>query len=433
MADSTSGTSTSVPRDAPRRHLIVLIDGTGVTASRTDHGQNFSNIYRLNLAMGNFARGGLEPQITFYTAGIGSSTIRRRYRSQALGLGLLRDVEQAYMNICSNYKHHDEYGRRDAIYIFGFSRGAVVARLVADLIARNGLLHEQHAGEFHRVWQNYLAEAIDVTREDKTAFQNIKDGMTEVSRKLFWNVRLPRAKPKKSDLVGIGIHHDVQIEFLGVFDTVLGLYRGDYDVGVAAALQRAQHLAKNVNYAVQLLAIDETRKQFLPVLWKEIHVSHGNKPPESIVRQIWLPGVHTDVGGGYVETHLADVALLTMLNEIRGRNQLKLHQEYYEALKQRVARLYKRENDEIDRIHIHKEKNWLWRLASFGNSGMRNISNCDGVVQRVHDFALMLDKRKVVYKGKHADYKNRALHLVKYSGLDIPENTMSGVPSTFDD
>jgi surfactin synthase thioesterase subunit len=43
-------------------------------------------------------------------------------------------VEQAYVNVVSNFRVADK------IYIFGFSRGAIIARLVAYLISKYGVL-----------------------------------------------------------------------------------------------------------------------------------------------------------------------------------------------------------------------------------------------------------------------------------------------------
>jgi Uncharacterized alpha/beta hydrolase domain (DUF2235) len=49
-----------------------------------------------------------------------------------------------------------------------------------------------------------------------------------------------------------------------------------------------------VKAAVHILARDETRRQFRAVLFEDKTRS------EQILEQIWMPGVHSDVGGGYI-------------------------------------------------------------------------------------------------------------------------------------
>jgi len=56
------------------------------------------------------------------------------------------------------------------------------------------------------------------------------------------------------------------------------------------------------------VALDEMRANFSPTLWTEI-------PEGRDIKQIWFPGSHGDVGGGHLETGLADRALLWMIKE----------------------------------------------------------------------------------------------------------------------
>jgi hypothetical protein len=72
-------------------------------------------------------------------------------------------------------------------------------------------------------------------------------------------------------------------------------------------------LNENVVYARHALAADEMRDTFAPTFWTEI----GNQD----VKQIWFPGVHSDVGGGYPETGLSDGALKWMIEEAYQKGQ----------------------------------------------------------------------------------------------------------------
>ena len=55
------------------------------------------------------------------------------------------------------------------------------------------------------------------------------------------------------------------------------------------------------------LAIDEHREPFLPTLWDTA------PDPGQTLQQVWFAGAHSDVGGGYPEHGLSDLALDWML------------------------------------------------------------------------------------------------------------------------
>jgi hypothetical protein len=52
----------------------------------------------------------------------------------------------------------------------------------------------------------------------------------------------------------------------------------------------------------------ESRIEFLPVLFEGVE-----DDKEQQLEQIWMPGVHTDVGGGYEQDFLGKISLMTML------------------------------------------------------------------------------------------------------------------------
>jgi len=57
------------------------------------------------------------------------------------------------------------------------------------------------------------------------------------------------------------------------------------------------------------VAVDERRVDFKPALWRR-------KPsPELVLEQDWFAGVHCDIGGGYRETGLSDIALMWMVEQ----------------------------------------------------------------------------------------------------------------------
>jgi len=68
-------------------------------------------------------------------------------------------------------------------------------------------------------------------------------------------------------------------------------------------------LSSIVDAAYQALAIDEQRRPFKPAVWEPQTDSENQ-----IVQQVWFSGVHSDVGGGYGDTGLSDIALTWMVH-----------------------------------------------------------------------------------------------------------------------
>ena len=84
---------------------------------------------------------------------------------------------------------------------------------------------------------------------------------------------------------------------------------------------RDRKLSDKVNCACHALALDDERTTFHPVLWTE----EGESPAPVVdgkayikderISQVWFPGVHSNVGGGYPDDLLANVSLSWMMRE----------------------------------------------------------------------------------------------------------------------
>ena len=74
-------------------------------------------------------------------------------------------------------------------------------------------------------------------------------------------------------------------------------------------------LSRSVENAYHALAIHEKRCDFEPTLWRKQEPEGSDQTLE----QVWFCGVHSDVGGGYVEEQLSDVALLCMIEKAKSR------------------------------------------------------------------------------------------------------------------
>jgi hypothetical protein len=69
-------------------------------------------------------------------------------------------------------------------------------------------------------------------------------------------------------------------------------------------------LARNVKHGVHILSMDETRDSYAPLLWE------GRANEGQTMEQVWMPGVHADIGGGYHESFLSTVSLLWMIDRL---------------------------------------------------------------------------------------------------------------------
>jgi uncharacterized protein (DUF2235 family) len=260
-----------------KKRLVVCCDGTWNDA---DSGAGYTNVSRLAWAITpTDTRDGTDiAQIVFYQSGVGSEgDILGRIKGGGLGLGLAHNVRDAYTFACNNYSAGDE------IFLFGFSRGAYTARSIAGLIGYAGLILKHDLDRFFELWEGYRS------------FK--KPGQED-----------PRPKFK-------GRHEDMVIRCIGVWDTVgsVGIpgnidfvfkdYYGFHDTD----------LGERVEFAFHALALDEQRKDFAPTLW---HQKPEGKARNQVLKQVWFAGAHSDVGGGYPEHGLSDIALAWMASEV---------------------------------------------------------------------------------------------------------------------
>ncbi len=102
--------------------LVLCCDGTwNIPDQRSP-----TNITKIALAIAPKDKNGRE-QRTFYGLGVGAHRWQR-IRGGAFGVGLSRDVRDAYRFLVENFEPGDE------LFFFGFSRGAFTARSTAGFV-----------------------------------------------------------------------------------------------------------------------------------------------------------------------------------------------------------------------------------------------------------------------------------------------------------
>ena len=112
--------------------------------------------------------------------------------------------------------------------------------------------------------------------------------------------------------------NDLEINFLGVFDTVAAITSIRRGLGIdfnpktepsSRVVYEDSYIKKHVQKVVHLVALDENRVAFQPTLF--------NQDGSGRITEVWFPGVHSDVGGGYWYDGLSDLALEYMIKKVK--------------------------------------------------------------------------------------------------------------------
>ena len=275
------------------KRIVLLSDGTGNSAAK----RHKTNVWRLYKAL-DLPR---SDQIAMYDDGVGTQEfLLPRLLGSVFGYGLKTNVIQLYKFLCRNHEDGDK------IYLFGFSRGAFTVRVLAGLIDRCGLCTDFTS-------ERDLHEAA---RTNFAAYRKKNYKRRYFSKLLSWE---EGCQCQETDDEESCVGHRVEIEFIGVWDTVdaYGLpvdeLRDLWDRFIYPLRFKSRKLGKKVKRACHAVSIDDERHTFHPVLWDESEESNEKDPCR--IEQVWFPGVHSDVGGGYPRHELALVSLDWMMSK----------------------------------------------------------------------------------------------------------------------
>lgn len=236
--------------------LIFNFDGTGNEPSDFNEyheGESVSNILKLHALLGGLSKSNNNKQTSYYYNGIG--TREDGASIPLLGFLITKVRQTVNMLVAPSWgdarrilkeAHRDfdsEYKKGDKLVVFGFSRGAALARkFVAEVLHNN---------------------------------------------------------------------QDCMVSFLGVFDTVAamdGIHRAGEKISSDVVFENGT-LDKKVKKAVHIVSLDENRVAFTPTL-----INRDEDELDRIL-EVWFPGVHSDIGGGYWHDGLSDLALQFMIEQ----------------------------------------------------------------------------------------------------------------------
>lgn len=267
-------------------------------------------------------------QYKAYDQGVGTgASFLDKFIGGATGSGLTQNIKDMYLFLCMNYQPGDD------IYLFGFSRGAYTARSLAGFIYNCSILKPEN---IHLV---------------NTAFD------------LYRN-RNPFTKPSSSLMASFRRNYCFErpkIKFIGVWDTV-----GSLGVPISFFRNQAKfrfhdcQLNREVEHAYHALAIDERRSIFSPTLWEMTEeAKHEGK---QVLEQRWFPGVHSNVGGGYPDHGLSDIALKWLMDKAAATG-LYFNPELLKKLKPEYKPVFdgKKYSSHMALPYVLLPLSWRWR------------------------------------------------------------------------
>ncbi|MGV3508300.1 MAG: DUF2235 domain-containing protein [Sphingobacteriaceae bacterium] len=269
------------------KRIITCSDGTWNRPGSKDRGTIVqTNVEKMFNAICHTDNG--ISQLKVYDQGVGTGfSLFDRLFGGAAGKGIDKNIKDMYIFLMLNYQKGDE------IYLFGFSRGAYTARSVVGLIRTCGLLKAENMHLVDKAYELY---------RDRNDYSGANSDLMISFRK----------------------NHCVEdltpIKFIGVWDTVgalgipLPLY---YQSNKNRYKFHDVNLSKIVEHAYQALAIDEQRHLFEPAIWKVSKTEEESPERPQYIEQRWFTGVHSNVGGGYYDCGLSDLALEWLIKKAK--------------------------------------------------------------------------------------------------------------------
>ncbi|KAK4120254.1 hypothetical protein N657DRAFT_666259 [Parathielavia appendiculata] len=298
----------------PKR-LIVCCDGTWMDSLGEKGADPPSNVTRISRVFCRTCSDGTH-QVINYFAGVGTANAIDRFTGGAFGMGLDQDIREVYNFICTNYVDGDD------IILIGFSRGAFTARSVADMIASVGLLTPEGLDRFYAIFDDYE----NMGNRGRDTDEYLVPGLPEYNgshgqAKIEWEgARMRKYKQGLREMrYTRDTYHDgvteIRIKALAVWDTVgtLGIPPAPV-IGVRGSADQWRftntQISNKVENAFQALALDEPRYAFRPSLWERVPGSTTN------LKQVWFPGNHGNVGGGWHDQQISDITLAWMCDQL---------------------------------------------------------------------------------------------------------------------
>jgi uncharacterized protein (DUF2235 family) len=377
------------------KNIVICLDGTGNQIE-----DNLSNVLKLYRTLYKASH-----QVVYYDQGVGTfgqqhpwTPLSQKFKNVlglATGYGLDTKVLNAYHFII------DHFEKGDKIYIFGFSRGAHMARVLAGVLYVIGLLKPEQ--------KNLAGSALTVYKRALNA-----EGM----RKAYHFRRITTTKT-------------VSVEFLGVWDTVSSMITPRPDRFYIPSLEKLPNTKINPSVRVfrHAMAIDEFRRMFRLDTWEKEQAYKPNKHSQGErvgqdIKQVWFAGCHSDVGGGFKreESSMAQFPLAWLIEEamqfgLRVNKRMLRHVAYGIKYNSQSQHNYPKPNH---LSMLHNSMTLAWKWMEFLPKSVRRKE--DKQKRSFFGMYLPLSEPRLIPKGAnlHVSVVDRLLEDESYSPKHLP-------------
>ena len=261
------------------RSLVICFDGTN-----NQFGPENTSVIRLVQVLDRHP----DVQRLYYDGGVGTlpepgwvtgaGKRLSEYMGLAFGAGIESKVSHAYRFLMEMWEPGD------TVYVFGFSRGAYTARLLAGVLHALGLLPRGNDVLVPYVMRLYKS----LRHGGEAGGQGVLSRYQSLCDAFRWTF----ARMSTLDDVDEKNDRRFTVHFLGLWDTVSS-------VGWVWDPMSYPYTATNPSIQVirHAVSIDERRWFFRQNLVRRANA-------EQDLQERWFPGVHSDVGGGYPDTEL---------------------------------------------------------------------------------------------------------------------------------
>lgn len=299
------------PNAPSPKKIAIFTDGT---ANTKDDQTNVYRLYELTTQQARTTPG----VVTYYDRGVGN--FGTKLSGGAVGLGLSRNVRQAYRCLADHYRPGDQ------IYLFGFSRGAYTARVLGGLIHFMGVL-EFPAGISKKDQMDMVEDLYDIYKQNgDEKFEQLRQGFqadhrthdTEIAVIGVWDtVAALGLSPVREKLHESCLRSGI----FGWFESLLGKDEDECLLEIASTrLYQDFHRTgpEGIRKIYHAVSIDEQRNAFKIELYDDAAIQ-----PDQVLKQVWFAGVHSDVGGGYEDSNtLAGITLNWMIGNLQDEGLL---------------------------------------------------------------------------------------------------------------
>ena len=279
---------------APKK-LAVFMDGT------TNNERSYTNVSKLY----NLVSLQNNPNIgAAYLRGVGNGA---DFAGMITGAGIRGEVCNGYLYLAEHYDHK----RKDEIYLFGFSRGAYAARIIAGMIHSAGIIDLSNIPRNKRL--RFIKKIYNAHKGNKT-LQERRNAVFEVTQQRV-------------------VYDDYKIEFMGLWDTVASLGIPDFKDDYYVEETKYHDQLCNVKRASQALSLNDNRGSiFTPSILSDDYLVQECMEinPQDIVNEVWFFGAHSDVGGGALNTNISGVSLNWMIGQLKEYELLSPTSAVYE-------------------------------------------------------------------------------------------------------